>query len=679
MASRVYEEGDGGSERPRTQHVVSTSEHVAETATWFDTIQNGRHQYSVTHPSESAITELALSETLRRHLRDDTLLKLVLRIFSSPLVMVSIQVLDLSHNDLDDSFWTPLPSNGSWMALTSINISNNRFAGKSIRSIAALLSRCPALRHLDVSLNPFSSDNAANQLNSSVESFQMILQSIETSHYSHLSIFDLSCLRLTDDAIAGFLETSIVKRITNLYLRSNELRDATALRISSMLPSMALQVLSLAGNCISDRGLGALSFAIDQTNSLQTLDLEENQISGKGIRTLYHVLDSLSASFPLRYLHLHRNCVPNEQELLARVRVKLQEKILSTHLVDTAQHASLSAPLSLSLTERKLHKVLLMDTNLTDYFVEVALGTIRNCERWSALQELDLSGNAIAESGAYEIGLYVSLHPALRVLNLSKNRIDDRGIVGLAEGLEPNATLQELNLQDNQTTDTGAKVLYLKALASNLQRRILLSAGNQLSSECKVMLAAISQAHDLRKRFDTEFAHVEKLDFAGKSLRQYGAAAIVEKLVESQVRACTSLDLSRNGLGDDGALEIARLLRDYPPLQRLDISFNGIGDAGAMAIADALAHHNSTLTSLSLHSSVEGSVMKPKLLEKGLTHLAQALATHASIAIVDFRDNITTPTLVPVYVHLLKRNPRILKFNGSSAAVPLPVRDLEKT
>uniref|UniRef100_K3WEU1 Uncharacterized protein n=1 Tax=Globisporangium ultimum (strain ATCC 200006 / CBS 805.95 / DAOM BR144) TaxID=431595 RepID=K3WEU1_GLOUD len=555
----------------------------------------------------------------------------------------------------------------------------------------------------------------------------MILRSFETSHYSHLSVLDLSCLRLADDTIARLLETSIAKRITKLYLRSNELGDTTALRINSVLPSMSLQVLSLAGNHVSDRGLGALAFAIDQTKSLQTLDLEENcvsgynclyhtmilslvlvimtifvslcQITGKGIQTLYHVLDGLSTSFPLRYLHLHRNCVPNEQELLARVRVKLQEKILMMHLADPAQHASSSAPLSLSLTGKKLQKVLLMDTNLTDYFVKVALDTIRNCERWSALQELDLSGNAIAESGAYEIGLYVSLYPALRVLNLSKNRIDGkplhtrnrlrvqllselyrttllitiiyRGIVGLAEGLEPNATLQELNLQDNQITDKGAKALYLKAFTSNLQRKILLSAGNQLSPKCKVMLTPISQAHDLRERFDTEFAHVEKLDFAGKSLRQYGAAAIVEKLVESQGLVCTSLDLSRNGLGDDGALEIARLLRKYPPLQRLDISFNDIGDAGAMAIADALAHHNSTLTSLSLHSSVEGSVVKPKLLEKGLTHLAKALALHASITVVDFRDNITTPTLVQMYIHLLKRNPRILKFNGSSAAVYL--------
>lgn len=90
----------------------------------------------------------------------------------------------------------------------------------------------------------------------------------------------------------------------------------------------------------------------------------------------------------------------------------------------------------------------------------------------------------------------------------------DQAIAGIAEGLEPNSTLQELNLHDNKITDAGAKQLYLKAFTSNLQRKILLSVGNQLTPECKVMLAAISQAHDLRKRFEKEFAHLEKLDFA---------------------------------------------------------------------------------------------------------------------------------------------------------------------
>lgn len=131
---------------------------------------------------------------------------------------------------------------------------------------------------------------------------------------------------------------------------------------------------------------------------------------------------------------------------------------------------------------------------------------------------------------------------------------------------------------------------------------------------------------------------------------------------------CHALDLSRNGLGDAGAVEIARLLSKFTQLLKLDVSFNDIGDAGARAIADSLIG-NKTLTSLSLHSSVEGSLAKPKLLEPGLIALTQALHCHPAIVNVDLRDNLMNSTLAQVFVALLKKNPRIQKFNGSTAAV----------
>lgn len=115
--------------------------------------------------------------------------------------------------------------------------------------------------------------------------------------------------------------------------------------------------------------------------------------------------------------------------------------------------------------------------------------------------------------------------------------------------MEPNSTLQELNLHDNKITDAGAKQLYLKAFTSNLQRKILLSVGNQLTPECKVMLAAISQAHDLRKRFEKEFAHLEKLDFAYVQECCISRAVIAlcrlpllySALLYSAERACSSM------------------------------------------------------------------------------------------------------------------------------------------
>ncbi|DAZ98232.1 TPA: hypothetical protein N0F65_011700 [Lagenidium giganteum] len=138
------------------------------------------------------------------------------------------------------------------------------------------------------------------------------------------------------------------------------------------------------------------------------------------------------------------------------------------------------------------------------------------------LATLTVEGVTLRLRSPVDLGLFLSLLPALRVLNVSKNHITGRFrasfchsvLVSLADGLEPNATLQELVLHFNHITDNGAKLLYLKAFTANLQRRILLSEGNQLTAECKVMLHAIAQAHDLRKRFVPEFLHQQVLNFS---------------------------------------------------------------------------------------------------------------------------------------------------------------------
>lgn len=182
------------------------------------------------------------------------------------------------------------------------------------------------------------------------------------------------------------------------------------------------------------------------------------------------------------------------------------------------------------------------------------------------------------------------------------------------------------------------------------------------------MLAALSQAHDLRKRFAKEFASQEKLQLSGRALRQYGAAAIAEELAATPSAKCRVVDFSRNGLGDEGAQAVAHLLRAYPRLEDLDLSFNDIGDDGVMVLADALSE-NSTLVSLSLHSVLDGSQVKPRLQEKGLCYLAQAIQGHKALVKLDLRNNVTSPTIVRAYVEMLRRNQGIQKFNGTGAAV----------
>lgn len=133
------------------------------------------------------------------------------------------------------------------------------------------------------------------------------------------------------------------------------------------------------------------------------------------------------------------------EDRLKQIELKLQEKILETHMLDgigclpnvesstsfiDAVPTPPPVPIStrLSLTGKKLRKTLLISPAVPSaHLIHVALRTIRDSLYWwHKLEELDLSGNGIETHGACEIGLFLALVPALRVLNVSHNHINGK-------------------------------------------------------------------------------------------------------------------------------------------------------------------------------------------------------------------------------------------------------------
>ncbi|GMF61620.1 unnamed protein product [Phytophthora fragariaefolia] len=583
---------------------------------------------------------------------------------SLSVLSTSLTTLNLSFNELDDDFWlnwAPELRGTTWSALKTLNLANNTFSARGMEIVTRFIAQCPSLTQLDLSLNRLRDTNSIGTL----------IKVLDEKGRAQLDVLDMSCTGLTDFDIVQLLQPEFVKHIMKLFLRSNALTDEAAIALGNALPTMKLGVLSLAGNMIKDRGAASLAFVMDQVSALQTLDLEENNIGSSGITSFFHCFNGMTAPFPLRYLHLGGNPFASIY-VLEQIQSRMHEKIIETEL----RFAPPSA--SLNISGSKVKRDILLECCLTDRYTHIVTQTLRESPNWQLLEVVDMSGNEIGERGAYDIGLFLALQPHLRSLNLTNNSITGKSntaITGLAEGIERNAKLQDLLLDHNQITDAGAKQLYLKAFKANQQRRIKLGNGNPLTLECKVMLTAISQAHDLRKRFANEFAGQEKLELSGRALRQYGATAIVEELIATPCSKCRSIDFSRNGLGDEGAQAVARLVRTYPRLEELDLSFNDIGDDGIIALSDALAG-NTTLLSLSLHSALEGSQVKSKLQEKGLCYLAHAIERHAALIKLDLRNNITSPAIVRAYVDMLRRNQGIQKFNGTSAAVFLSRYDL---
>lgn len=84
------------------------------------------------------------------------------------------------------------------------------------------------------------------------------------------------------------------------------------------------------------------------------------------------------------------------------------------------------------------------------------------------------------------------------------------------------------------------------------------------------------------------------------------------------------LELSDNEIGDDGARDLAMLLRDKPSIIHLDLNNNHIGDEGIQELARALSNPHATLQRLYLEKNGE-------IGESGVNQLIEMLKVNRSL------------------------------------------------
>ena len=118
------------------------------------------------------------------------------------------------------------------------------------------------------------------------------------------------------------------------------------------------------------------------------------------------------------------------------------------------------------------------------------------------------------------------------------------------------------------------------------------------------------------------------LDLSENSIGDEGASSLSEALRVNT--SLTSLDLSENSIGDEGASSLSEALRVNTSLTSLDLSENSIGDEGASSLSEAL-RVNTSLTSLDLSDNSIG--------DEGASSLSEALRVNTSLTSLDLRDN----------------------------------------
>lgn len=130
------------------------------------------------------------------------------------------------------------------------------------------------------------------------------------------------------------------------------------------------------------------------------------------------------------------------------------------------------------------------------------------------------------------------------------------------------------------------------------------------------------------------------LDIAGRSLRPTGSKIVSNALMKMKNHV-VQLDFSHNHMGDEGAIEVAQVLKVSELLHTVNLSVNEITDIGAVAIAAAFVPcANPTGMPSQWNRSVNYLLLAcNKISDDGFVALANAAACHHDMAKIDLARN----------------------------------------
>jgi len=227
----------------------------------------------------------------------------------------------------------------------------------------------------------------------------------------------------------------------------------------------------------------------------------------------------------------------------------------------------------LDLSSTKLHHVHITEL-VNSLSIATTLNTLilENCKLND--NEIEVLGNGLARED--------TVAPIER-FSLRSNRLGNRGTVSLAAWFKKSKHLTELDLSKNQIGSRGATST-LHAFRDN--------------PNCKIKM--LNFAHnEIWDPDDGSFfasnSSLQLLNLEGNFIHDEGVEAIAKGMIRNVDNTnLKHLFLGWNGIGDEGAIQLARMFANNSSLETLGLGENDITSVGARAILACLAS-NSTL------------------------------------------------------------------------------------
>uniref|UniRef100_A0A8C2UWU0 Ribonuclease inhibitor n=2 Tax=Chinchilla lanigera TaxID=34839 RepID=A0A8C2UWU0_CHILA len=366
--------------------------------------------------------------------------------------------------------------------------------------------------------------------------------------------------------------------LTELSLNHNELGDAGVHLVLQGLqsPTCKIQSLSLQYCGLTETGCGVLSSLLPSMPTLRELYLSGNSLGDGGLLLLSKGLQDAQChleKLQLEYCNLSdASCEPLASVLKAKSNIK--ELVVSNNDIHEAGMRTLLRGLKDSAC--------LLETLWLESSGVTAANCKDLCDVMAArpfLQDLELGDSRLGDAGVATLCSWL-LHPScrLRKLWLWECDITAKGCRDLSQVLRTNQNLKALSLMLNRLGDEGAQLLCEALQEPTCQLECLWVKECSFTAACCPYFRAVLA----QNKFLTELQLGENnLGDTGvqelcQGLGQPGSVLQVLGLVDckltnsscsslaSVLLACHSLrvlDLSNNGLGDPGALQLLESLR----------------------------------------------------------------------------------------------------------------------
>ncbi|RNF25074.1 putative paraflagellar rod component [Trypanosoma cruzi] len=401
-----------------------------------------------------------------------------------------------------------------------------------------------------------------------------------------------------------------------------------------------LERLILSGCSLGDAGAGVIGALISQS-TLTHLDLSNNGISDVGLSQFveysnlqnHPTISSLSFAQNIRIgnfsaQNLTKTLFEKNGKItffdLSETSVTSRVRSIINHECELNKqpHSLKVAVIGIRTNDPSCTSVNLQwedDMENAAFFISPILRDNTN------LLELNLGNCGFGDKGVELLAEALRLNNTIRVIAFPNNNITSRGAKKLFQCIIQHASLEEINLAGNRINDEAAlSLLNTIRLNGNLKNVNITNnfIGIDYINEVEGLLL-INQSPKMIRRLVVEIEanepNLASLSLSGGTGEEYYNDASVRLLCQALLlnATVTSLDLSKNIVGDIGVASIAEMLMTNSVITHLNLSDNSISNRGPQRLCAAL-RTNTSLQELDLSNNAiydEGVEDFPEMLK----------------------------------------------------------------